>query len=559
MASVGCSTDADCGPGFICVGDRCIPDPGDGGPTGGPGLPGLGQYVRNRYTANGAITDEMSANDFLHDVLFVTSRMFMTQNEKGQISLKNKKPVPYAFATAAVSGGGTSIPVDNVQDWIGNTNNLLLLSPNTTQSEVALTSGAAYSSSQNSITLTQTGGLVSIAGFSGCNGANTPATASITVTGLGTPPVSCTITLEGTQFDFKTTSGDTTQSIASYIAGIIKTHPAFFRRFSVSWTEGTSVVNLTARFGTITVSNGLLSALPTPLANPTTAPTLSASGSGSALTAGPYIIAVSAVNANGETLLSHYKTVTLTAGQQINVSSYALPSGATGLKWYMSPQANSQYLRYFKTQLFAAAFTITASPRLTAPLPPDLNRTGAEVMRISAAFSDRSFARTRLTRSNVIKASFKWFLGERNDSVNQIKFKYRDAAQDYRLVELRMRDDAHIAKTKKIKAEEINGQFVDNSDQANRLAAGYLAEKRTADYFQSWEATREALLLQEGDVVAITDNGSGVVNLPMIIEDIEYQIPTVSLPSAVFTGRLYASTLYDDSVVEHEILIIAEN
>lgn len=558
MSSPWCEIDADCPDGYVCVGGRCIPNV-EPEVTPPAQLPGLGTYVQPRFTANGAITEEMNADDFLQDVLFVSSRMYMTQNEIGQISIRNKKPVPFAIATGAVSAGGTSIAVDNVQDWISNTGNLLLLSPHTTQSEVALTSGSNYSIGHNSVALSSTGGLFSISAFSGGNGANTPGTASITVTGLGTAPVECSISLNGVTFEFITSSSDTTESIASYIAAVISTHPALFRKFSVVWTAGTSVAYLTARFGTITVSSGLLAALATPLADPTTAPTLTATGSGSSLTAGIYAVALSAYNANGETLLSYYKTITVTAGQNIAVSSYAIPAGATGIKWYVSPQADSSYLRYHSVQPSAAGFNITSSPRLSAALPPDLNRTGAEVMRISAVFTDRSYARTKLTASNVILSSFRWFLGERTDSINQIKFPYRDASQDYRLVELRPRDDVHIAKTAKISAEELNGQFIDNADQANRIAYGALAEKRTADYFQSWEATREALLIEEGDVVAITDDGSGVVNLPMMIEDLEFQLPTCSLPTVVFTGRLYASTLYDDSIVEHEIPVNAEN
>lgn len=190
---------------------------------------------------------------------------------------------------------------------------------------------------------------------------------------------------------------------------------------------------------------------------------------------------------------------------------------------------------------------------------PDLNTTGAEVMRVAAVYSDRAETRSGATRSNVIQASFQWLLGNRQKPINSIYLKYRDASQDWRLVELRLRDDAHIAKTKKLSKDEINGQAIDNTDQAYRIASGELAEKRDADFFYKWEATRAALLQQEGDVVAITDSGSGVYNLPVIIEEIEIDAEHASLPKAAFTARKYSSRLYDDSVVERTIPVVIES
>jgi hypothetical protein len=73
-------------------------------------------------------------------------------------------------------------------------------------------------------------------------------------------------------------------------------------------------------------------------ANPTVAPTLTASGSGSALTAGTYYVRYSWTNANGETLPSPETAVTITAGQNINVTTPAFPFGITSMRVYIAKQ-----------------------------------------------------------------------------------------------------------------------------------------------------------------------------------------------------------------------------
>lgn len=518
-------------------------------------LPGLGQFMRRRYTSNVVIGERMNANDFLPDVLFVAARMFMVQTAAGTIGLKNKKPAPYAFATEALSVGETAIDVDNVADWIHNINNWLLISPHTTKSEIRTVTAAIYDTAQNSIPFSSTGGIFSIVGFSGCDGADTPATATIEVTGTGSPPVVCSITLAGTTFLFNTSAADTESSIASYIAGVISCHPALWRRFSVEF-DGVKTVTLTAKFGTLTIDSGLTFAKDAPLADPVTAPTLSASGSGTVLTAGAYAVVCSAINAAGETLTTKFKSITITAGQQINVSTYTLPAGATALRWYVSPENSSPYLR-FLVENNGTGFAIMALPRLSATMPPDLNRTGVEVMRVAAVFSDRAEERSGTSRSNVIKSSLKWLLGNREKTINAVDLVFRDAQDDFRLINpLRIRDDASIAKIKKTIPLAVNGQAIDNKDQAYRICSGLLAEKQDADFFYNLSAAREALLLQEFDVIAVTDSSSGVVNLPVSIEQIEYSIPTASLPVPAFTCRKYASNLYDDSMRELAIPVV---
>lgn len=526
-------------------------------------LPGLGRFLRKRYTCNVAVTDQMNALDLLNDVIFVSSRMFLTQAANGKLSIKNKKPAPWAMGAAQFSATDTVLSVDNVQNWIGNVDNWLLIAPHTTWSEIRRVTDAEYSSAQNSVTLSAAdddGGVTvfTITGFAGCDGANTPATGDIRVSNLPADGTTCEVTVDTSTFTFIVTSSDTKASISSYIAGVIASHPSLCRRFTVEWDE-VDTVTLTARFGELTLETAIANTTAAPVADPVTAPTLAGSGTSTTFLAGDYVVAYSHVTATGETLLSEFKLVTLTATQRIDVSAVTpLPAGVTSVNWYCSPAKDSTDIRYVANNN-GTAFNISTLPLLSAQLPPDLNRTGCEVMRVAAVFSDREETRSATSRSNVIKATFKWSLGTRQNSYNQVVLKYRDASDDWRLVTLKPFDEANVEKVRAKKpAPDVNGQAIDNTDQAARITYGLLAELCDAAFFYGWKATREALLLQEADVVAITDRSSGVYNLPVIIEEIDLDCANAGLPSANFTARKYSSTLYDDSIVERSIPVTTE-
>ncbi len=523
-----------------------------GGPTGEPPepppqqLPGLGAWLVRRYTSNVVLSEEMPLLDCFHEVLFPAARMFVSQGANGKIRLHNHKPVDWALGTEAFSG--TEIGVDDVAPWLDDLSRFLLIDPHTAQSEVRTVTAAEYSLEHNDVTLTGDA-LFDITGFAGATGP-TPATATVVV-GAPTPATTYSITLDGYEVQLIAGADDTEDTIAAFLKGTFEAHPGLRRKFSFAVT--TDTLTITGRFGTLTLDSALTETHAAPLDDPLTAPTLASSAG--ALPAGTYYVAYTQVNSRGQTLLSPFKAITLAADEQIDVDAVTLDAGATSIRWYCVPEAGSVRFRYH-SENDGSAFSINSLPLLTAPLPPDLNRTGTEVMRVSAVFSDREEDRTSLTGSNVIKSSMEWLLGNRKKSVNRIDLKYRDAQQDWRLVELRLRDDAHIAKIKKVQNEEINGQAIDNYFQAYRIAAGELAVKRDADFFYKWKATRGANLLEEGDVVCITDDGSGVFNLPVSIEEISMEFPNASMPRVAFTGMKYSTTLFDDSVVERSIDIV---
>ena len=526
-------------------------------PGGGSGA-NLGFYLRRRYTSNIVFTEQIKLVDALHEVIFVAARLYLTQDpQTGKLKLRNKKPADNAIATAAIST--TTAAVDDVSPWISSLRGSVIVDPHTANSEIRTVTAAQYpSATHNAVTLTAP--TETVVGFAGCDNASTPATATVTFTTV-TAGVAKTITLDGVEIVFRPGANDTTDTCAGFLYGAINGHPRLNRRFSAAWTPGDDIVTITAKFGNLTLDSAPALSHVAPLTDPAAAPSLTAPTATGSLLPGEYWVGYTYVNARGETLISPLSSQVITVGssnKRISVAGITPPAGATAVNWYCSPTAQSYQLRLYKTN-DGSAHTIDLAdlPLLTAALKPDVNRTGAEILRVEAVFADRAESRSGTTRSNVLKGSFKWRLGDRSKPVNRVDLKFRDSTQDFRLVELRLRDDAHIAKVKKINKFEVNGQAIDNWHQAYRIASGLLAELRDADFFYEWEADKRALLLEEGDVVAITDDGYEVYNLPVRIESIEFDESDGNV-KASFAARIYRSTLYDDSVAERAIPVVVQ-
>ncbi|MFZ9311637.1 MAG: hypothetical protein ACO24O_09065, partial [Arenimonas sp.] len=165
-----------------------------------------------------------------------------------------------------------------------------------------------------------------------------------------------------------------------------------------------------------------------------------------------------------------------------------------------------------------------------------------EIMHIHQPFS--GVALGPLTRGNILKDTFKWPLGSKQTSYNQFVLVYQDALQDYQTIELRENDYSHQSTINKINKLEIDGSCIDNYHQADRLVRATRYKYREGDFFCSWSGAGVALLLTEGDVVAVDhDSMPTKVNLPLRLEDVQIG-PDWKVS---FTGRLYSSTQFVDS------------
>lgn len=183
-----------------------------------------------------------------------------------------------------------------------------------------------------------------------------------------------------------------------------------------------------------------------------------------------------------------------------------------------------------------------------------------EVIRGMASFSDRALVQANCVRANIRKDSFKWPLGGREKTINQVKGKFHDSRNDFAETPYELNNTPHQLKVRKILPEEIDLSAVDNVHQASRLAKGRYAEVCGLYYpdlfdeplkgstFFSWGASArgKSLLLEEGDVVFVTESSGGFFCLPVRIEDMK--IPQKGGPD--FTSRLYATAMYAEEVLE---------
>lgn len=373
----------------------CVPDLE---PTPGPGpIPTntTQPLLRKRYTFNGPITGEVRAVDYLYKTVFPSFKGFMRVNKRGKYEILSEKPSDATRIRSAIAVAATSIPVYDVTPW--KTGDLLigrvLLGNALTNSEVRNISSADYSTSGNSITLAaaDTGGATATASGANLSGGSTTVQASGTVTIGGTPGAgdTVTITIDGVAVGYILGSQDTTATTAAMLTAYINATKRLSYYIVAEW-NGASVVTIKCLHGALNVDTALLKAHTGPIADPTTAPTIAASGSG-ALQAGDYQVAYADQTVIGLTALTQAATVTLTANQKIDVSSLpAFPAGVTGRQFFVSDAPNSARLRYLVTRADASNFSINSLPSPGAANPPSYNSTSEELIRVAMSFATNS-------------------------------------------------------------------------------------------------------------------------------------------------------------------------
>lgn len=144
--------------------------------------------------------------------------------------------------------------------------------------------------------------------------------------------------------------------------------------------------------------------------------------------------------------------------------------------------------------------------------------------------------------------TFRWPLGSRQSSVNFVNGTFRSAIHDWAVTPIEDVAETHLRQVRKRTSEEINLSAVDNAHQAFRLLRIRLGKRRLCDWFCSFTAGGEALLLDVGDVVCVShySGGAFIRNVPVVIEDIllDGQL------NAKITARLYKTEVYDDTIQE---------
>lgn len=528
--------DDSCPPGqhLDIVTGLCVPDDESGV------LAPSTTFYRRRYTFNAPLTAKVKAIDFLLNTLLPSFRGYITIGPDGRLKIKSERPADSSFIRDNAAAGSSIIAVNDIEPWRTSKQGLILIYPGSVISETRKVTGASYSSAGALISLVGAGTGITLTASGGTLGGGSstvPYSGTLTVSGTPNAGDLLTATIDGIAVQYALTTSDTLNSSAAMLAAAI--NAIWSLKAYVRATHSGAVVTIYSKLGNLTLATPLTSSHVALLDSPLVAPAASAV-SGGGMRAGIYDLAYAWTTPQGETFVSPRQQLTLSAGQRISVSTLSLPSGASGVNWYLSKAPNDSTLAFFDTNV-GSAFYINSLPDPDASGVPIANGAGEETIRVMASF----------TEENIREHKFKWPLADKETSTNQILIKYREASADFAERELYVNDRDHQRRINATNKVEIDGSGVDNYNQAFRLANSRLSKEREGNFFCEWDTDEAGIAFEEGDVVCITDTTGGFINLPLRLETLQIQENL----DVTFTGRLYSTIMYSDQTGQHPITI----
>ena len=352
-----------------------------------------------------------------------------------------------------------------------------------------------------------------------------------------------TVTVNDISVRYVVSQTDSVESVAGMLAAFLTSTWKLRSFLRATWDPADPTnVFLFAKHGTLTLDSNLTNDHPALLPNPTDAPTASSAAAGSLL-AGDYTFGYTYRSASGETFLSPLATVRLADNQKVNLTGPTFgswPTGTSTLGWYMSRSPGDPNLGFLIANA-GGSFVVNTLPNPGATAPPAENTAGEETIRVMASF----------TKENIRKGQFSWPLGDLDKGINQVLIKYREAKEDFAERQLFVNDYDHQKQILKTNKLQIDGQGIDNFNQAFRIANAALAKEREGNFFCEWQTDEAGIIFEEGDVVCCTDVSGGFINIPLRIEEL-----TIAEDGDVqFKGRLYSTFMLSDDAGKHPIVI----
>lgn len=505
--------------------------------------------TRKAWTFNVPLTDTSNASDFFHDVVLASGRLYKVTDSAGRIDIRQKKSADSSYLIADAADTDTSVLVGNVEPWIASVQGYLLIGVGSTTSETRAITDAEYDpTTGDAITLAVSGTGLTASGATLAGGSSSlPSSGTVTVSSLAAVGTLLTVTVWGIPITYTIDSEDDRKTIAAQITDLINADPNLRQYVRATW-NGAYVCTIYSTVGVLSFATGLANDHVAQVDSPVTAPTASATGSGT-LDPGDYFLGYSLVDGSGnETLMSPLKRVTIAASQKVSVTSLgALPSGAAEVNWYFSPAVGDDDVRKLLTNA-GGAFTIDDVANFDEDFPSSVNSTGGETIRIREVFNQFN------TRVGSLKAV------PSRSKINQVSGYFIDSANGFKRTQVIANDKAHQDLVKKINKKEISLSGVDNFSQASRLVHATLAEERDGGKRWKWRSDDGAIPLEIGDVVAINEykvnletlvTENILVNQPVMIEDWNLQEDF----DVALTGMIYSSSLLEGQVGRKPIVV----
>jgi hypothetical protein len=440
------------------------------------------------------------------------------------------------------------------------------------------------------------------------------ASGTITIGGTPATGNTITVTINGIAVSYTLDSIDTTGTTAAMLHHYINANQRLNKYIRAIWSAASpTIITIVCLHGALTVP-ALLKAHTIGINDPTSAPTVAAAGSGSlaagtykvayadvtnsgstALTALASVVLTANQQINVSSLpalagvardfyMSERENSTnlrfiTTRTNNSNFSINALPDPGAAIppssnttseeliRVAMSFATNSQdvfpawsKLRvtvlneiYLPTIANGHRYKVTTAGTTGTTEPSWPTSAGGTVVSGTVTFTEDGstvLQQAGLTRANVVKDSFKWPLGSRQESINQIKGDFRDAKNDFALTPFTYNDKAHQLQVKKVFSEKLDLTAVDSVHQVARVAGWKLSKSREGDWFNSLATGPAGLVLEEGDVICASDDSGGLVNVVTRIEDLRIK-PNHDV--LVNQARRYSTTMFSDDVGAHRI------
>lgn len=440
------------------------------------------------------------------------------------------------------------------------------------------------------------------------------ASGTVTISGTPNAGDSVTVTIDGIATVYALNADDTTGTTAAMIAAYINANQRLNKYIVAVWVSSSpTVVTIRCLHGALTVP-ALLYAHAIAIADPTTAPTVVAAAGGTlaagtylvayadVTASGSTVLTSTAsvvVTANQKINLSSLPalvgtsrdfyvsekagstnlrfSVNRTNNSNFSITDVPLPGAALPPSYNTTSEemirlagvfaTNSQDVLpawnpsravvlndfYLPDVLNGHKYKVTtAGTTGTSPpvWPLTSGGTVASGTSVFTEFGSTVLGQTGLTRANIKKDSFKWPKGSTQSSVNQCKISYRDSKNDFALTPLRINDPVHQAQVKKIYPMEIDGSGIDNFNQSQRIGNWALSKNREGDHFHAFGAGPAWLVLEEGDVIACSDDSGGLINVVTRIEDLRI---TKEHDVIINQSRLYSTLMFSDDVGSHRI------
>lgn len=454
---------------------------------------------RKRFTCNIEISEVQKAVDVLYDKIFPTFNGFLRWNTRGQTIIDSARPADWTTMRVASIAGATTITVQDVLPWKS-----ILGSPYLLEGKVHLDRRISYVFDN----------------------------AAIRTAVPNTPYVAADVGKYALQKDTNT------------IWRLTATTP--------TWLQITSPVS-EVRPVILAQYSALGDAV-----------TLAASASG-----GPSAVASGGTLSGGSTTVQSSATVTITGSlaedATITVTIDGVDciltllegetSATIGHRMACVINATPVIQEYVEAHAVTNVVTVKAKVGVLtlASALEEAHDAQTEVTRVLASFAGKALTYADTTRANILDGTFNWPDAGRQSLVNQTKAEYRESVRDFGKQPIVVNDYNHQRKTRKVNTFEIDHSAIDNYNQSARLSNGLLNRLRDGDEFYEWASMGEALLLDESDVVCVSDDSGPFRNQLCRIEDINIS----SELRITFNARKYSRLQLSDLVAEPAGLLLA--